>query len=87
MAMPSLMGSIPGAWWTEPGLVTVPISSPDMASSQTGLGPCHRQLQKDLEAGTAMYHGITWDWDKEGMGVLGKADQGCKTLFLPLGTW
>lgn len=87
MAMPSLMGSIPGAWGTEPGPVTAPISSPDMASSQVGLGPCHTQLEKELEASTAMASPGTGPIGKELVGAPGTAEQGCKSLFLPSGAW
>lgn len=67
MSMPSLVGSIPGAWWTGPGLVTASIRNPDMANSQAELGPCHRQLEKELEADTAM--ASSWDWvHQQGVG-------------------
>lgn len=87
MAMSSLVDSTPGVWWTEPGPVTVPISSPDMASSQAGLGPCPKHLEKDLEAGTAMVSPGAGPTGKEWVGAPGKAEQGCKSLFLPSGAW
>lgn len=65
----------------------VPISSPDLPSSQTGLRPCHRQLQKELEAGTATAPPGTGPISKEWVGAQGKAEQGCKSLFLPSGAW
>lgn len=58
----------------------VPISSPD-------LGSCHRQLEKELEAGTATAAPGTGPISKEWMGAQGKAEQGCKSLFHPSGAW
>lgn len=38
-----------------------------MANSQAELGPCHRQLEKELEADTAM--ASSWDWvHQQGVG-------------------
>lgn len=85
MAMPSLMGSIPGEWGTEPGPVTAPISSPDMAGSHVGLGPCHTQLEKELEASTAMASPGTGPIGKELVGPQEQLSRAVKAYSFPQG--
>lgn len=56
-----------------------------MASSLAGLGPCHRQLEEELEAVIAMASPGTGPISKERVRAPGKAEQGYKSLFLPQG--
>lgn len=64
----------------------VPVDSPDMASSEPGLGSSQEQLEMGLEAVAAMVSAGTGPMGRGWVGVPGKAEPGWKSLFLPSGT-